>query len=88
MSEQAVEPRAPRILIVVENVPVLRDRRVWQECLALVAAGYHVSVISPMAAGEPRVEYLEGVALYRYPPAPEASGTIGFLYGQLEGHPP
>jgi glycosyltransferase involved in cell wall biosynthesis len=80
MSEQAVEPRAPRILIVVENVPVLRDRRVWQECLALVAAGYHVSVISPMAAGEPRVEYLEGVALYRYPPAPEASGTIGFLY--------
>jgi glycosyltransferase involved in cell wall biosynthesis len=80
MSEQAVEPRAPRILIVVENVPVLRDRRVWQECLALVAAGYRVSVISPMGAGEPRVEYLEGVALYRYPPAPEASGTIGFLY--------
>jgi glycosyltransferase involved in cell wall biosynthesis len=80
MSEQAVEPRAPRILIVVENVPVLRDRRVWQECRALVAAGYRVAVISPMAAGEPRVEYLEGVALYRYPPPPEASGTLGFLY--------
>lgn len=80
MGEQAVEPRAPRVLIVVENVPVLRDRRVWQECLALVAAGYRVSVISPMGAGEPRVEYLEGVALYRYPPAPEASGTIGFFY--------
>jgi glycosyltransferase involved in cell wall biosynthesis len=80
MSEQAVEPQAPRVLIVVENVPVLRDRRVWQECLALVAAGYRVAVISPMAAGEPRVEYLEGVALYRYPPPPEASGTIGFLY--------
>lgn len=80
MGEQAIEPRAPRVLIVVENVPVLRDRRVWQECLALVAAGYRVSVISPMGAGEPRVEYLEGVALYRYPPAPEASGTIGFFY--------
>ena len=80
MSEQAVEPRAPRVLILVENVPVLRDRRVWQECQALVTAGYRVSVISPMAAGEPRVEYLEEVALYRYPPPPEASGTIGFFY--------
>jgi glycosyltransferase involved in cell wall biosynthesis len=33
-----------------------------------------------MAAGEPRVEYLEEVALYRYPAPPEASGTIGFFY--------
>ena len=80
MSEQAVEPRAPRVLILVENVPVLRDRRVWQDCRALVAAGYRVSVISPMGAGEPRVEYLEEVALYRYPAPPEASGTIGFFY--------
>jgi glycosyltransferase involved in cell wall biosynthesis len=76
-SEQAVESG---VLIVVENVPVLRDRRVWQECRALVAAGYRVSVICPMAAGEPRVEYREEVAIYRYPPAPEASGTVGFLY--------
>jgi glycosyltransferase involved in cell wall biosynthesis len=80
MSEHAIKPRAPRVLIIVENVPVLRDRRVWQECRALVAAGYRVSVICPMAAGDPRVEYREEVAIYRYPPAPEASGTIGFLY--------
>ena len=80
MSEDAIKPRAPRVLIIVENVPVLRDRRVWQECRALVAAGYRVSVICPMAAGDPRVEYREEVAIYRYPPAPEASGTIGFLY--------
>jgi glycosyltransferase involved in cell wall biosynthesis len=80
VSEHTIKLRAPRILIVVENVPVLRDRRVWQECRALVAAGYGVSVICPMAAGDPRVEYREGVAIYRYPPAPEASGTIGFLY--------
>jgi glycosyltransferase involved in cell wall biosynthesis len=80
MSEQYMKVRAPRVLIVVENVPVLRDRRVWQECLALTAAGYRVSVICPMADGEPRVDYLEGVAIYRYPPAPDASGTMGFLY--------
>ena len=80
MSEQVSKPRAKGVLIVVENVPVLRDRRVWQECRALVAAGYGVSVICPMAAGDPTVEYREGVAIYRYPPAPEASGTVGFLY--------
>jgi glycosyltransferase involved in cell wall biosynthesis len=80
MSKHVIKPRPPRVLIVVENVPVLRDRRVWQECRALVAAGYRVSVICPMAAGDPRVEYREGVAIYRYPPSPEASGTIGFLY--------
>jgi glycosyltransferase involved in cell wall biosynthesis len=77
MSEHATRPR---VLIVVENVPVLIDRRVLQECRALVEAGYHVSVICPMASGEPRVEYREGVAIYRYPPPPEASGTVGFLY--------
>ena len=31
-----------RILIVVENLPVPPDRRVWQECLALRGAGYDV----------------------------------------------
>jgi glycosyltransferase involved in cell wall biosynthesis len=80
MGERGMAPRAPGVLIVVENVPVTRDRRVWQECLALAAAGYRVSVICPMADGEPRAEYLEGVAVYRYPPAPDASGTIGFVY--------
>jgi glycosyltransferase involved in cell wall biosynthesis len=74
------EPTAPRILIIVENVPVLRDRRVWRECLALVATGYQVSVICPAQAGEPRVEQRQGVAIYRYPPAPDATNTIGFLY--------
>jgi glycosyltransferase involved in cell wall biosynthesis len=70
----------PRVLIIVENVPVLRDRRVWPECLALVANGYRVSVICPALADEPPVERRQGVAIYRYPPAPEAANTIGFLY--------
>jgi hypothetical protein len=80
MSEQYMKARAPRVLIVVENEPVLRDRRVLQECFALTEAGYRVSVICPMADGEPRVDDLEGVSVYRYPPAPDASGTMGFLY--------
>jgi len=59
---------------------VPRDRRVWQECLALAKAGYRVSVICPMATGDPPIEYLEGIALYRYPAAPASSGTMSFLY--------
>jgi glycosyltransferase involved in cell wall biosynthesis len=75
------KPRAKRrILIIDENVQVPRDRRVWRECLALTEAGYHVSVICPMADGDPPVESLEGVALYRYPPAPASSGVMGFMY--------
>jgi glycosyltransferase involved in cell wall biosynthesis len=70
----------PRILIIVENVPVLRDRRVWRECLALVAHGYRVSVICPALAGELPAEHRQGVAVYRYPPPPDASSPVGFLY--------
>ena len=36
-----------RALILVENLSVPFDRRVWQECRALREAGYEVSVICP-----------------------------------------
>ena len=81
MRPRAIAPRAGRrVLIIDENLQVPRDRRVWQECCALAAAGYRVSVICPRAAGDPPIEYLEGVALYRYSPAPATSGTMGFFY--------
>ena len=37
----------PSCLIIVENLPVPLDRRVWQEALALTEAGWQVSVICP-----------------------------------------
>ena len=37
----------PHVLILVQNLPVPFDRRVWQEALALVAAGYDVHVVCP-----------------------------------------
>jgi glycosyltransferase involved in cell wall biosynthesis len=81
MGPRAIAPRAGRrVLIIDENLQVPRDRRVWQECRALAAAGYRVSVICPRAAGDPPIEYLEGVALYRYSPAPATSGTMSFFY--------
>ena len=41
----------PAILIVVENLPVPLDRRVWQEACALRDAGYEVIVICPQMRG-------------------------------------
>src|ERR1700728_3422835 len=56
------------ILLVVENLPVPYDRRVWQEALALKAANFQVSVISPATKLHPKLsESLEGIHIYRYP---------------------
>ncbi|MFN0092534.1 MAG: glycosyltransferase family 4 protein [Acidimicrobiales bacterium] len=68
----------PHVLIVVQNLPVPLDRRVWLECKALTAAGRRVSVICPAGDGEPAFERLDGVALHRYRPPRPARGSLGF----------
>lgn len=68
------------VLIVVENLPVPLDRRVWLEATTLVDAGYDVTVICPMGKGwtEP-YEVIEGVEIYRHPEPPEAhSGAVAY----------
>jgi hypothetical protein len=70
----------PHVLILVQNLPVPFDRRVWQEALALVAAGYHVHVVCPRTREHPlRREMLSGVRIYRYRPGPEARRLAGYL---------
>ena len=74
-------PTAPRrVLIVVENLPVPLDRRVWLEATTLVAHGYQVSVICPTGKGWDKPhEEIEGVHIYRYPEPPEAhSGALAY----------
>lgn len=69
-----------RILIVVENLPVPFDRRVWMEARTLTAAGAEVSVICPTGKGfEARREELEGIQVYRHPLPLDASGAAGYL---------
>ena len=72
--------RRHRVLIIVQNLPVPFDRRVWLECQALVAAGYGVSVICPKGPGQPRFETLGGVRLRRYTPPPPTRGRLAFVY--------
>jgi glycosyltransferase involved in cell wall biosynthesis len=72
-------PGKARVLIIVENLPVPFDRRVWQEALALVAAGYQVSIISPKGRGhDARYELLEGVHIYRHSLPFEARSEAGY----------
>ncbi len=69
----------PAVLIVVENLPVPLDRRVWQEARTLTAAGYRVSVICIKGRGfEKSYEKLEGIEIYRHS-VPEAAGPLGYL---------
>lgn len=69
----------PRILIIVQNLPVPFDRRVWLECGALTAAGYDVTVICPKAKGDPEHEVVEGVTLLKYRPYAPGGGALGFV---------
>lgn len=81
MKEAAGSPRTPlRVLIIVENLPVPLDRRVWQEACALRDAGHHVTVICPQMRGftEPE-ELLDGIQIYRHWISEEAGGIKGFL---------
>jgi glycosyltransferase involved in cell wall biosynthesis len=70
----------PAVLIIVENLPVPLDRRVWQESKALRDAGYEVVVICPQMRGctQPE-ENLEGIQIYRHPISAEAGGLVGFF---------
>jgi len=76
--------RPRRVLIIVENLPVPFDRRVWQEATTLARAGYEVSVICPKARGYERsFEVIEGVHVFRHPLPVEATGALGYLLEYL-----
>lgn len=68
------------ILIIVENLPVPFDRRVWQEANTLKENGAQVSIICPKMKGYTKsYEVLNGIEIYRHPLPVEASGAIGYL---------
>ena len=69
-----------RVLILVENLPVPFDRRVWQEACALRDAGHEVTVICPQMRGYTQAEeVLEGIQIYRHWISGEASSVTGFI---------
>jgi glycosyltransferase involved in cell wall biosynthesis len=68
------------VLILVQNLPVPFDRRVWQEACALRDAGFDVTVICPSSEQHPaNREELDGVHVRRYRPRLEARGLVGYI---------
>ncbi|MEU4967989.1 glycosyltransferase family 4 protein [Streptomyces smyrnaeus] len=79
-----------RALILVENLSVPFDRRVWQECTTLRDAGWTVHVICPRGEKrdtEPEAE-IDGVRIHRYPLRAATGGPAGYLreYGSALWH--
>ena len=69
----------PSILIIVENLTVPLDRRVWQEATTLRDEGYTVSVICPVGGKyTARYELLDGIHVFRHPLPIEADGALGY----------
>jgi len=70
----------PRVLILVQNEPLPSDRHVWNQCRALVRAGYDVTVICPKGVDRDQgaFEELESVAIHRYDARHADGGPIGF----------
>jgi len=68
-----------RILFLIENVSILRDRRVRQEAAALSEAGCQVSVICPRLLCEPRLPAMLGeLRIYSYPQPWQGHGFITY----------
>ncbi|MEU0571011.1 glycosyltransferase family 4 protein [Nonomuraea sp. NPDC005983] len=70
-----------RALILVENLSVPMDRRVWQESTVLRDAGWEVHVICPQGAERDTEPYalIDGVAVHRYPLRAATGGPLGYL---------
>ena len=69
----------PRVLVIVQNLPVPFDRRVWLECQSLVRAGYDVSVVCPRGKDSRPFEVIDDVAIYTYRPYAPGGSKLGFV---------
>jgi glycosyltransferase involved in cell wall biosynthesis len=68
-----------RVLIIVQNLPVPFDRRVWLECQALASAGYRVAVVCPKGSGDPAYQVVDTVELYKYRPYAPGGSKLSFI---------
>lgn len=69
-----------KTLIIVENLPVPFDTRVWQEANALTENGYKVSIICPKGKGfEADYEIINNISIYRHNMPKEGNGAVGYI---------
>lgn len=71
---------AKNVLIIVENLPVPFDTRVWKEAKSLRDGGYDVTVICPVGKGfARRFESIDGIRIYRHPMPVEGNGALSYF---------
>lgn len=79
-----------KALVLVENLSVPFDRRVWQECTTLRDAGWEVHVICPQGTKRDteHESVVDGVRIHRYPLRAATGGPAGYLreYGTALWH--
>lgn len=76
--------KGKHILIIVENLPVPFDRRVWQEATTLKENGAKISIICPKMKGYNKsYECINGIEIYRHPLIMEGKGVLGYLMEYL-----
>ncbi|MGI3781614.1 MAG: glycosyltransferase family 4 protein [Janthinobacterium lividum] len=78
-TDTSARRRGSRILIIVQNLPVPFDRRVWLECGALTEAGYDVTVVCPKGKGDETETVVDGVRLLKYAPYAPGGSAAGFV---------
>ena len=69
----------PRVLIIIQNLHVPFDRRVWLECQTLRDAGYDVTVVCPRGKDSKPYEVIDGVAVHTYTPYAPGERAVGFV---------
>ena len=68
------------VLIIVENLPVPFDRRVWQEACTLNEAGYNVSIICPKGKGySESYQVIDDIEIFRHSLPFEADRILGYV---------
>lgn len=69
-----------RVTLLVQNLPVPFDRRVWMEATTLRDGGYAVTVVCPSDDRHPAGTFkIDGIVVTRYRAVPEGAGLFGYL---------
>ena len=74
--------KGKKILIIVQNLPVPFDRRVWLEATTLKKYGATVSVISPKGKKKYREKeiVIDGINVFRYSAYEAKEGVLSFVW--------
>jgi len=69
-----------KVLIIVENMSVPFDPRVWKEASSLQKNGFEVTVLCPRTKGQEQGhEVIDGIHIYRHRLPQEGHGLFGYL---------